>query len=52
MRRTLVVTAACATILVGSPASAEPLVSIGGITVNFGDIDAFEDVLEHITVLR
>ncbi|MFC0111028.1 hypothetical protein [Kibdelosporangium aridum] len=52
MRRTLVVAAACTTILIGSPASAEPLVSIGDITMNFGDIDVFEDVLEHITVLR
>ncbi|MCE7011079.1 hypothetical protein LWC34_50990 [Kibdelosporangium philippinense] len=52
MRRTMLVAAACCTILIGSPAAAQPLVSVGDVTVNFGDIDVFEDVLEHITVLR
>jgi hypothetical protein len=51
MRATMLLTAACAGILVGTPAAAQPLVSVGDITVTTGDIDVFEDVLEHITIL-
>jgi hypothetical protein len=56
LRRTAVLAAAAFTALLATGAApahaapAEPLVSTGDVGVRTGDVDALEDVLEHISV--